>query len=182
MDEENSDIAQFTSGTGQADSTKFFLVNEVNDEERRVASEVGARESFGAFGFWTILCMRYGRSRLVWETSRPCNIAVEALQGRLSELSSTSAAQRPRSQDKAEGSGGLVTLSFIICGLFNNAEQVAIFGGNFTIVASPAMEEKGTTPDAPDEIDDVLEEDREIRDFCPLTWIIGVWKRLFGRR
>ncbi|KAF4615811.1 hypothetical protein D9613_012415 [Agrocybe pediades] len=110
-----------------------------------------------------------------------CNIALEALQGRISELSSTSAVQRPRTQSSTEGSGGL--------GLFNNAEHVAIFGGNFTIIASRAVEEGPTFPNevpippgALDEIDDVLEDEREIGEHCPLAWIINVWKRLIGPR
>ncbi|KAF9548105.1 hypothetical protein CPC08DRAFT_794711 [Agrocybe pediades] len=109
-----------------------------------------------------------------------CNIELEALQERLSALSPTSTVQQ-RTQDSAERSGGL--------GLFNNAEQVAIFGGNFTIIAQRAVEEGTTSPSegpmqsgAPDGIDVVLVNAQENETRCPMAWIINIWKRLIQRR
>ncbi|KAF9553759.1 hypothetical protein CPC08DRAFT_767295 [Agrocybe pediades] len=68
-----------------------------------------------------------------------CNIKLDALQAKISQLSPTSEI-RQRTQDKTEGFRGL--------SMFHNAQQVAIFGGNFTIACPRAVEEgDATSPD-----------------------------------
>ncbi|KAF9553755.1 hypothetical protein CPC08DRAFT_767291 [Agrocybe pediades] len=108
-----------------------------------------------------------------------CNIQMEALQGRLSELSSMSvirssinhSTERPRD-----------------LGFFNNADQVAIFGGNFTIITGRPGEYGTRTPDnegpiplePPDRIGGNLEDGAQGSENgspCPITRIIEFLKR-----
>ncbi|KAF9548103.1 hypothetical protein CPC08DRAFT_794704 [Agrocybe pediades] len=67
---------------------------------------------------------RVQRMPINWTDIADSNIELEALEGRVSQLSPTSALQR-RTQDRGERSR---SLSF-----FNNADQVAIFGGRLKL-------------------------------------------------
>ncbi|KAF9548104.1 hypothetical protein CPC08DRAFT_347855 [Agrocybe pediades] len=110
-----------------------------------------------------------------------CNIKLDALQARISPLSPTSAI-RSRTQDDTERSRGL--------SMFHDVQQIAIFGGNFTVASPRAVEGEDVTslneepmplrtrPDRTEESSSNVPEN--VARFS-VAWIVNFLKKFFRR-